>query len=156
MLNPAHLHLMLTHLPVLGTLFGLGLLLLSILQANPDLRRVSLWAFVLAGLSAVPTYLSGRPASALLLKLMPGTSMDASDQHAEIAIIALIASSVLGLVALVALFVYRRGKRAPKWFTAVSLLLAIATTALMVWTATLGGNIRHTEISTARDLQAGK
>ncbi len=145
-MNPAHLHLLITHLPVLGTVFGLGVLLLGVLQGNQPLRRASFWIFVLAAIAAVPTYLSGRPASALLLKLMPGMVMDASDQHAEIAVIALVCSLLLGSVALAGLLIYRHGKRAPGWFTALAVLLALLTTSLMAWTAHLGGKIRHPEI----------
>src|ERR1044071_3020316 len=99
-MNAAHLHLMLTHLPVLASVFGALVLLLAIVKGGQDLRRYSLWIFVLAGFAAVPTYLSGQPASALLTKAMPGVWLpDASDQHAEIAVIALAASSTLALIA---------------------------------------------------------
>jgi uncharacterized membrane protein len=155
-MNPAHLHLIITHVPVLGALFGLALLLLAILQANQQLKRTSLWVLFLAGLAAVPTYLSGRPASALLLKLMPGMSMDACDQHAEVAVLALVAASVLGVAALAGLLVSRKGKRTPGWLTTVTLLLALLTTAMMAWTASLGGNIRHTEIVSSPDLRTAR
>ena len=145
-MNSAHLHLMLTHVPVLGSILGLFLLVIALLKADRDLKRMSLWLFVLAGVAAVPTYLSGRPASAVLLKAMPGMPMDPGDQHAEIAIVALVAASVLGFIALLGLAIYRRGVRAPGWFTALTFLLAVLTSGLMVWTASLGGNIRHPEI----------
>ncbi len=145
-MNPAHLHLLLTHLPVLGSVFGLCLLLLALLQGNQELKRTSFWVFVLAACAALPTYFTGQPAGALLLKVMPGLSPDPGDQHAEIAIVALIAAGILGAVALGGLLVYRRGKRAPGWFTCVALTLAVITTSMMVWTASLGGKIRHTEI----------
>jgi len=137
---------MLTHVPVLGSLFGLLLLLLALLKGDQDLKRYSSWMFVLAGVAAVPTYLSGRPASALLLKAMPGMSMDPGDQHAEVAIIALAGAALLGVLCLVGLVVYGRGTRAPASFTMATLLLALLTAAAMTWTASLGGTIRHTEI----------
>jgi uncharacterized membrane protein len=155
-MNPAHLHLMLTHVPVLGALFGLLLLLLAVLQGNHELKRTSLWVFVLAAAAVVPTYFSGRPATTFLAKLMPGVFMDAGDQHAEVAVLALIASSMLGVVALVGLLIYRRGTRASGWFTAFTLLLAVLTAGLMVWTASLGGHIRHTELVTSPELRSGR
>src|SRR5882724_4278278 len=132
-MNPAHLHLIITHLPVLGSVFGLGLLLIALVQGNQQLKRTSLWVFLLAGIAAAPTYLSGRPANALLVRMMPGMSMDPGDQHAEVAIVALVAAAILGVAALAGLSVYRRGRRAPGWFTAVVLLLAMLTTAAMTW-----------------------
>jgi hypothetical protein len=56
------------------------------------------------------------------------------------------------LVALAGLLIYRKAHRAPGWFSAVALLLAVITTATMVWTASLGGKIRHTEIQDTPEL----
>lgn len=145
-MNSAHLHLLITHLPVLGSLFGLCLLILARIQSNGPLARTSLWVFVLGALASIPTYLTGRPASVLLMKRMPGMSMDASDQHAEIAVVALAAICVVGVVAAAGLVLYRKQEKPPGGFTAITLLLAILSAALMAWTASLGGNIRHTEI----------
>ena len=145
-MNSAHLHLVITHLPVLGSLFGLCLLVLALMQRNVQLERTSLWVFVAAAMAAVPTYLSGTPASALLMKRMPGMSMDAGDQHAEVAVVALVAVSVLGLLALFGLVFYRQPKQPPGRFRFAAVIMALVTAALMGWTANLGGNIRHTEI----------
>jgi phosphoglycerol transferase MdoB-like AlkP superfamily enzyme len=155
-MNPAHLHLLVTHLPVLGSLFGLLLLLLALVQGNRDLQRTSLWVFILAGLAAIPTYLTGRPASTLLLKLMPGMSLDAGDQHAEVAVLALVASSILGCVALIGVTFYRKDKKSPGWFTSLLVTLALLTTATMTWTASLGGKIRHTEIQDPSQLWSAR
>ena len=38
-MNPAHLHLMLNHIPVLGTAFGLGLLVFAIWRKGASIRR---------------------------------------------------------------------------------------------------------------------
>jgi uncharacterized membrane protein len=155
-MNPTHLHLITTHVPILGSFFGLALLLLALLQGNDQLKRTSLWVFVLAGLAAVPTYLSGRPASALLLKLMPGMSMDPGDQHAEVAIVALVCASVLGILALAGLVLIRQPKRLPASFITLIVAFAILTTAAMSWTATLGGRIRHSEIRSDVEMKADR
>jgi hypothetical protein len=145
-MNPAHLHLAITHLPILGSVFGLLLFLLGWWQRSRDLGQAGLGTFVLTGLAAVPTYLTGRPASILLAHTMPGMSMDPGDQHAEIAIVALTAASVLAVVALFAILGYRRAKTLPFWLVALTLALALTTVATMAWTATLGGRIRHVEM----------
>jgi hypothetical protein len=67
-----------------------------------------------------------------------------------------VASSVLGVAALVGLLLYRRGKRAPGWFTATALMLALVTAGLLMWTASLGGRIRHTEIAPAPDQHSAR
>jgi uncharacterized membrane protein len=151
-LNSAHLHLLITHLPVLGDLFGLLMLLIALAKGDRDLKRISLFVFMISAMAAVPTYLTGRTASTFLMKLMPGMSMDAGDQHAEVAVIALAVGCVLGIVALAGLLVYRQANRTPTWFTGLVLVLALLTTAVMTWTANLGGKIRHVEIQSESNL----
>ena len=145
-MNAAHLHLILTHLPLFGSGFGLGLLLLGLLRGDACLARISLWLFLLAGLAAIPSYLTGQPANTLLMRRLPTSAMDSSDQHAEIAVVALTAASILAVVALIGLVTYRQGKPVARWFTSLTLVLALATSGAMAWTANLGGRIRHTEI----------
>src|SRR5579872_5058442 len=99
-MNPAHLHLMLTHVPLCGPAFGLLFLLAGTLQRSRELQRAGLLLFLLSGICVLPIYLTGRPASALLMKAIPtaSMSMDIQDQHAEVAIIALVSALLLGLV----------------------------------------------------------
>ena len=63
-----------------------------------------------------------------------------------IAVLALAAVLVLGVIALLGLIFYRRGKSQPGWFSGLTLGLALLTVGAMIWTASLGGQIRHPEI----------
>jgi hypothetical protein len=58
-LNLAHIHLLLNHFPIIGTIFGLGLFLVSFFEKNEDLRRSSYIIFAVVGLLAIPTFLTG-------------------------------------------------------------------------------------------------
>ena len=145
-MNPAHLHLITTHLPVMGTFFGLCLLLFALLRKSGKLKSVALLVFVVTALLTLPVYLSGSPASDLLRRLMPGMTMDAGDQHAEMAILALVGSLALGVVSLVGLILFRKGRTPPAGFLVFVLLLAVLSGGLLSWTANLGGRIRHLEI----------
>ena len=145
-MNPAHLHLMITHVPVLGTVFGLCLLLLALLRRSDELKRIALLVFVVAALLALPAYLSGSSASDLLWRLMPGMMVDTRDQHAEIAVLALAGSLVLGVVSLAGLIMFRARQQPPTRFLLFALLLAVIAGGLLGWTANLGGKIRHLEL----------
>ena len=145
-MNPAQIHLATTHAPVLGTVFALGLLLLAILRKSEELKRVALLGFVVAALLALPAYLTGAPASEVLRQFTPGMTTDASDQHAESAILAFAGSLVLGVVALAGLIHFRKGRKLPAIFLGFVLLLAMVACGLLGWTANLGGKIRHLEI----------
>jgi len=69
-MNLAHLHLLLNHFPIIGTIVGLGLFLVSLVGKNADLRRASLIVLAVIALVAIPTFFSGVGAQGRL-KMIP-------------------------------------------------------------------------------------
>jgi beta-lactamase regulating signal transducer with metallopeptidase domain len=61
-MNWAHIHLLLNHVPVLGTIFGLALLGYAVLKRSEALKRAALGVFVAVALLALPVYFTGEPA----------------------------------------------------------------------------------------------
>lgn len=144
-MNYAHWHLLLNHLPVLGTAFGTLLLLTALAKKSDELKRISLGIFVAAALAAIPAYLTGEPAENVIERL-PNVAENLIERHEEWAFISLIAIGLTGTAALLGIFVYRQAAQLPQWLTAGALALALVTSGLMGWTANLGGKIRHPEI----------
>ena len=145
LMNATHLHLLLNHVPVLGTVFGLGLLAFGMWRKSSELQKAALGVFVIAALVGVVAYLTGEPAEEGIEGL-PGVSEVFIEQHENAAAIAFTGIVILGVVALLVLFVSRRGKMVPTSFAAIMLVGAMVVSVLMAWTANLGGQIRHTEI----------
>jgi len=58
-MNLAHLHLVLNHFPIIGTVIGLGLFIVSFAGKNDDLKRASLMVLAAVALLTVPTFFSG-------------------------------------------------------------------------------------------------
>lgn len=144
-MNATHLHLMLNHIPVLGTAFGLGLLVFALFRKSEELKKAAFGVFVIVALLAVPVYLTGEPAEDVA-KPLPGVSKPLIEQHEEAAAVAFTGVVVLGVGALAGLIVFRRGKVVPAWFGSVMLVASLFVSGLMAWTANRGGQIRHTEI----------
>ena len=144
-MNPSHLHLMLNHLPLVGSAFSLLLLLVAFSIRSDELKRVSMAFFVLVALLALPAYLTGEPAEDLIEKL-PGVSEDFIKPHEDSAQWALGAQILVGVAALGILLCLRHGKPLPNWGAGAFLLLILVAGALMARTANLGGQIRHPEI----------
>jgi hypothetical protein len=144
-MNGAHLHLLINHIPVLGTFFGLVLLALAAWRRSDELRKAALGTFVIAALAAVATYLTGEPAEDVV-KGLSGVAGGLIERHEEAAGMALGGDIALGVVALGGLIWFRGSRPIKNWFSALSLAGAILVTGLMAWTANLGGQIRHTEI----------
>ena len=144
-MNPAHLHLILNHIPVLGTAFGMALIAWALVRKSDELKRVSLGVFVIIALLAIPAYLTGEPAEEIVEHL-PGVNEASIEEHEDAAKFAFAGVLLLGAAALGGLIVFRRGKPTPAWAAVVALALSIVVFAMMVRTANLGGLIRHPEI----------
>jgi uncharacterized membrane protein len=145
MANPAHLHLMLNHLPVIGTAFGLGLVGWALLRRSEELKKISLGIFIIVALLAIPAYLTGEPAEELVENL-PGVSKTSIEQHEEAAQVAFAGVLIVGIAVLGGLLFFRRDKAIPNWLAIIVLVLSLIVFVLMARTANLGGLIRHTEI----------
>ena len=147
-MNAPHFHLLLNHLPVLGTAFGLGLLLFGLWRKSGELKKTALGVFVLVALAAVPAYLTGEPAEDGIRSL-PDVSKPFIERHEEAAGVAFTGIVVLGVAALAGLILFRQGRALPAWFSLSLLAAALIVSGLMAWAANLGGQIRHPEIRAA-------
>lgn len=151
-MNTVHLHLLLNHLPVVGTVIGTLLLAVALVRRSDELGRTSLGLFALLGLVAVAVYLTGEPAEDAVEKL-PGISDGLIDRHQDAALIATIVVGVIGAFALGSLLIYRR-RTLPRWVTLLGFAAALVASSTMAYTANLGGQIRHTEIRSGAALSS--
>lgn len=140
-----HVHLALTHVPVVGLIIGLAMLGYAFVRDSLELKKASLLIFVLMGVAAGVVFLSGEPAEDAVRRLAD-FSRPIVHQHEDAALFALVASGALGLTSLAGLILFRQAKPIPRWFTLGSLLVALVASGTMAWTASLGGQVRHTEI----------
>jgi hypothetical protein len=147
--NPAdlaHLHLLLNHVPTVGTVLCVGMFLLAAVRRNDDLTKVSLEVLFVIAIASLPAYMSGVAAHGVI-KDQPGVSETAIATHQSAALLALACMELAGVAAWFALWQFRRGAGRPqRALTAVFVLLMLAL-AVMAWAANLGGYIRHPEIS---------
>jgi uncharacterized membrane protein len=144
-MNPAHVHLLVNHIPVLGVVLGLVVLAGAVLRSHALLTRCALAVFVVAALAAIPTYLSGEPAEEIVERAA-GEIETWVEPHEEAASVALALVEALGVLALIGLRLSRNGRALPRALMGVTLVAAVLATGSLAWTANLGGQIRHTEI----------
>ena len=144
-----HLHLMLNHAPVLGVIFGFLVLLAGTVSRSKAIAGVGLGLLIVAGILAIPVYLTGEPAEEIVEGL-PGISETVIGQHESAAGFSLALAIASGLIAIVTLAFFRfRSPRTQSYLVVASLLISLITGTSMIRTANLGGQIRHTEIRTA-------
>ncbi len=144
-MNPAHLHLILNHIPLIGMGFTLLLLIIAFVRKSGELLNIALIFTVLVALFAIPVYLTGEPAEELVEDL-PGISESIMEEHEESAEISFILAEITGAVALISLIVLAYSYNYGRKLAILTLMLLIVSGGLMVWTANLGGKIHHPEI----------
>jgi hypothetical protein len=143
-MNPANLHLILNHVPILGTAAGFLLLAWAAMGRNAEVRRLGFLVLVLAAVAALPVYLSGEPAEQAVEHL-PGVTESRIERHEDSAKRSFALIEGLGAVSLAGLFIGRR-RRIPTWLAVTTLVLSLFTAVQVGWTGHLGGQIRHSEI----------
>ncbi len=142
-MNSAHIHLILNHIPVLGIGFGVLLMFYGFFRKSDELIKVSLGIFVLAALITIPVYLTGEPAEEIVENLA-GVSEAFIDPHEDWGFYSLILMEITGVLALLNLVLF--GRSFGKKLLQVTFLGSIIAAGSILWTANLGGKIRHTEI----------
>lgn len=144
-MNLAHLHLLLNHFPIIGTLVGVGLFLFSLVGKNDDLRRAGLITLAVMALLSLPAFFSGIGAEGAIEKL-PGVSAALIDRHEGAAILALLFMEITGALSLVGLWQSYKFSTPARWNVAAVLLFSLITVGLMTRVGTTGGDVRHPEI----------
>lgn len=148
-MNWAHIHLLLTHVPVIGVGAILAFLLIGKIRRSREIKWASWQLFVALAVASIAVYLTGSPASHQMRE-MPGISREVIHRHSSAADFAFWSLELLGALCLVALVKFRNTAEIPARFANVLLALAFVVLILMIWTANLGGRIRHPEIGAVR------
>lgn len=143
-MNQAHLHLLLNHTPILGSLFGFVLLLIAVVRRLPGLTRTGLGTLLAAAVLAVPTNATGEGAERVI-QHQPGISQALIEAHAQSADYALGAIGLTGALALLSLVLLARAPARAVLFTRLTLLVAGLSFGLLARTGNLGGQISHPE-----------
>src|SRR2546423_12584456 len=130
-MSAAHIHLLLNHIPILGTIFGLLLLLYGIEKRSEDVKRTSLWTFVITALITSPVYLTGDGAAQIVGNL-PGVSIEIIRRHDDAAGFNITAIEILGAVSLLGLWNARRTRIIARWALIAVLTLSVISGGLGV------------------------
>lgn len=144
-MNPAHVHLLLNHIPILGALFAAGILLVGVIMNDRKVNQVGLIAMVVFTLLTIPAFLSGEGAEEILEEY-PGISHAAIHDHEEIAEVGLWVMVFAGLIALVGYILQRRKEQRHRALSTAALFAALVAFGVFTRVGGTGGEIRHPEI----------
>jgi len=145
-----HLHLLLNHFPIVGTMVGVGLFLISFLVKTEDVGRSSLIVFVGMALLTIPTFMTGVGAQEKMVA-DPSVSNALIQRHEGAAELAVWFMEITGALAVVALWQSARRASPAPWNTSAILVFSLVTVGLMARTGNTGGEIRHLEVRSAQE-----
>lgn len=136
---------MTAHVPVVGVPFASGLLAAGLVGRNATLWRAGCWALLVAAGAAAFPYFSGPPAYEDVKERYEIVAAPV-EKHAVVARAASLGLVVLGAVTVSALLREWQGDPPGRWLRIAILAGAAAVTYGLVWSAHLGGLVRHPEL----------
>ena len=146
-MNDAHLHMVVNHFPIIGTIFGLGILVTGMILKNNSVKNTAYILFAVAAIFAAFSMGTGEGGEELV-EDMPNIGHQIIHEHEEIAEKFAVILYVTGFFGLVSLFTSYKKYRFATLFSFITLALAIVAGVLTKSVGTSGGEIRHTEIRT--------
>ncbi|MBW4360443.1 DUF2231 domain-containing protein [Flavobacterium taihuense] len=144
-MNDAHLHMVVNHFPIIGTIFGFGILIAGLVLKNKTLQNTSYILFIVAAIFAAFSMGTGEGAEELV-EDMPNIGKQIIHEHEELAEKLAILLYVLGALSLVGLYLNFKNYAKAKLLSFLILGIATAGLFLVQKVGTSGGEIRHTEI----------
>ena len=144
-MTPAHLHLILNHVPVVGFPLATLLLLVAWMRKSRELQSVALAGALLVSLTTVSAFMTGEPAEHQI-EHAPGVTKEHIEAHEDMARISLGLGLLCGIAAGTVL-VLGRVRGPSRGGVALTLVIALATCGALAVTSERGGHIRHPEIT---------
>lgn len=159
-MNDAHLHLIVNHFPIIGTIFGFGILIVGLILKNKTLQNTSYGLFMIAAIFAAISMGTGEGAEELV-EDMPNIGKQIIHEHEELAEKLAVLLYVLGTLSLAGLYLNFKNHSKAKLLSFFILGIATAGLFLAQKVGTSGGEIRHTEIrpnatTTVKDSEQGR
>ena len=147
-MDATRIHLFITHLPVFGLLLGFFALIFGIWKNDRGVRIVSLGIIIVSIAGGLIAFQTGESAEETV-EHISGISEDAVEAHEESAELTNVFIIALGILSVVSLYLEVADKRFRRQVIFVVLALTALTFFFVARTASLGGKIRHTEITAA-------
>ncbi|MCF6213821.1 MAG: hypothetical protein L3J45_07340 [Flavobacteriaceae bacterium] len=144
-MDATHLHLILTHFPIVGTVIGIGILAYGQYSKNNAIIKVALVTFILMAIFTIPVYLTGED-SEETVEHIAGVSENLIENHEELAEKAILLMGLLAALSAISFFAIMRELSFAKTITLITLIVSFITFGVFAQVGNLGGQIRHSEI----------
>ena len=145
-MNLTHLHLLITHLPIFGSILGGLALAYGLWSRSNDTKIAAYILLIISSVGAGVAYLTGEAAEETVENIQ-GIVETTIKTHEEFALFAISSMIVLGIASILGLFLTIRNSPMIRTTAVTILVISILSFGLVARTGYLGGLIRHTEIA---------
>lgn len=145
-MDQTHIHLLITHLPIFGSILGGLVLSYGLWSKSNDTKIAAYFLFIISSIGAGISYLTGEAAEETVENIQ-GVVEANIKTHEEFALFALISLIILGVASILGLFLTIRKSPLTRTTAFVILFISLISFGLVARTGYLGGQIRHTEIT---------
>lgn len=151
-MNPLHIHLLITHLPIIGSILGGLVLAYGIWSKSDQTKIASYYVLIISSIGGVIAYLTGEEAEEGVEDIQ-GVAKNMIDQHEDFAVFALVGVILVGVVSIIGLYLTIKKSSSASTIATLILVLSFISFGLAARAGYLGGQIRHTEIGSTPSVQ---
>jgi len=144
-MNTTHIHLIITHLPIFGSILGAIVLIYGLATKSTYTQNASYLVFLISAIGAGIAYLTGEAAEETVEHIQ-GVVKDMIESHEESAKLTLIPMGILAISSVVSLYFNYRKERSAHTLALITLILSLISFGFSAYSGYLGGKIRHTEL----------
>ena len=146
-MNLTHLHLLINHLPIAGSILGGFVLAFALYTKNSQTKAAAYYLLVFSTIGAIIAYLTGESAEESVEHLQ-GVTKGMIEQHEELATLSLISLCITGFLSLIGLYLVFMKNSLSRKLAKFILFLSLVSFGLISATGYYGGLIRHSELNT--------
>jgi len=143
--KPEYLHVMLNHLPIYGTMLAALALAISLILRSRAAQITALILTLIAGASAYPVFVTGQRAYKTIRGMADDAGADVLDEHMDRAEKTIGVFYFLAALAITGLLVPIKWPKSAVPLEALTLVVAILCSGIVVYIAQPGGRVRHPE-----------
>lgn len=120
LMSPTDVHLMLNHFSVIGSIFGVVLLVVAMVRNSRELMTLALASLLGVAILSIPVYFTGEAAERAIER-QAGMPDEVVERHGQAAQFAFFSIEWVGAAALAGLWLFRT-EPTPRWFLAILLV----------------------------------
>ena len=144
-MNDAHYHLIVNHLPIVGLLIGILVLIAGLVFNKTEVKLTALGIFIFSAITSITAFYTGEGAEEVVENL-EGISETLIHTHEEYAETFYTLSLILGGLSLLTFILELKKMKLTKYLMIICLLIALVDGVLATYVGSSGGEIRHSEI----------